>query len=225
MNSASKQIVSKKRVADHGEVFTAAREVNAMLDLVKQETLRIDSRFLEPACGKGAFLAEVLRRKLGVVKERYAKSPVEYERYAILALSSIYGIDILEDNVNDCRQEMLSIFKSEYKTALNQACPSECEISAKFILSKNIVWGDALTLKRVDCPDEPIVFSEWSAVNGKMLKRRDFAFSNLLNCSTEGLPLFSDTGEDVWLPVPVREFPITHYLKIADAKTEVCNVA
>ncbi len=225
MNNEAKQIVSKKRVAEHGEVFTAQREVNAMLDLVKQETQRIDSRFLEPACGKGAFLAEVLRRKLGVVKERYIKSPLEYERYAILALSSIYGIDILEDNVFDCRQEMLSIFKSEYRAALKQDCSSECEISAQFILNKNIVWGNALTLKRVDLPNEPIIFSEWSAVNGKMLKRRDFAFSNLLNCSTEGLPLFSDTGEDVWLPVPVKEFPITHYLKIAEAETEVSDVA
>lgn len=219
------QIVSRKRVVDHGEVFTAVREVKAMLDLVKQETLRIDSRFLEPACGKGAFLAEVLRRKLGVVEARYAKSPVEYERYAILAISSIYGIDILEDNILDCRKELLSIFNTEYEAALKCQCNSECLQSAQFILEKNIIWGDALTLKRVDAPDKPIVFSEWSAVNGKMLKRRDFAFSNLLNCSTEGLPLFSDTGENVWLPVPVREFPITHYLKIADAETEVCNAS
>lgn len=225
MNIKTEQIVSKKRVADHGEVFTAAREVNAMLDLVKQETLRIDSRFLEPACGKGAFLAEVLRRKLGVVEERYAKSPVEYERYAILALSSIYGIDILEDNVFDCRKELFNIFKTEYEATLKCQCNSECLKSAQFILTKNIVWGDALTLKRVDLPDKPIVFAEWSAVNGKMLKRRDFTFSNLLNCSTEGLPLFSDTGEDVWLPVPVREFPITHYLKIAEAETWVSDAA
>ncbi len=224
MNSNSKQIVSKKRVADHGEVFTSPREVNAMLDLVKQETQRIDSRFLEPACGKGAFLAEVLRRKLDVVKERYNKSSLEYERYAILALSSIYGIDILEDNVFDCRAELLNIFKTEYKTALKQECSSECLLSTQFILRKNIVWGDALTLKRVDYPDTPIVFSEWSAVNGKMLKRRDFTFSNLLNCSTEGLPLFSDTGEDVWLPVPVKEFPIMHYLKIAEAEAEVSGI-
>lgn len=225
MKKETKQIISKERVANHGEVFTAEREVNAMLDLVKQETLRIDSRFLEPACGKGAFLTEVLRRKLAVVKERYAKSPLEYERYAILALSSLYGIDILEDNVWDCRQQMLSIFKAEYRTVTKQDCSVKCETSAQFILKKNIIWGDALTLKRVDYPDDPIIFSEWSAINGKMLKRRDFAFSNLLNCSTEGLPLFSDTGEDVWLPVPVKEFPITHYLNIAEAETEVSGAA
>lgn len=103
------QIKSKKRVADHGEVFTSEREVNAMLDLVKPETERIDSRFLEPACGNGNFLAEVLRRKLAVVKERYAKSQIEFERYAVLAISSIYGVDILEDNAVECRNRLFKI--------------------------------------------------------------------------------------------------------------------
>ena len=74
------QVKSKQRVADHGEVFTAEREVNAMLDLVKQETERIDSRFLEPACGDGNFLAEILRRKLAVVKARYKNNIADYER-------------------------------------------------------------------------------------------------------------------------------------------------
>ena len=98
------QIVSKKRVADHGEVFTSQREVNAMLDMVKHETERIDSRFLEPACGTGNFLAEILTRKLGVVESRYRQSPVELERYTLLAVTSIYGIDLLLDNVTQCRR-------------------------------------------------------------------------------------------------------------------------
>jgi len=108
LKKQEKQVVSKKRVADHGEVFTAKREVNAMLDLVKQETERIESRFLEPACGKGNFLAEVLDRKLRVVKARYSKSQLEYERYSVIAVSSIYGIDILEDNVVECRMRLLT---------------------------------------------------------------------------------------------------------------------
>ena len=91
-----KQVKSKKRVSDHGEVFTAKREVNAMLDLVKQETERIDSRFLEPACGDGNFLAEILRRKLKIVRGRYRKSPADYEKYAVVAVTSIYGVDILQ---------------------------------------------------------------------------------------------------------------------------------
>src|SRR5271156_1634216 len=101
-----KQVVSKQRVLDHGEVLTSNREVNAMLDLVKQEVERIDSRFLEPACGNGNFLTAILERKLRVVENRYGKSQLDYERYAILAMSSIYGIDILEDNVQQCRHRL-----------------------------------------------------------------------------------------------------------------------
>lgn len=117
-----KQVKSKQRVADHGEVFTAEREVNAMLDLVKQETERIESRFLEPACGEGAFLTEILRRKLAVVKKRYGKSPFDYERYAVLAVSSIYGVDILADNAEVCRSNLFDIWNREYtENAKSQA--------------------------------------------------------------------------------------------------------
>ena len=110
------QIKSKDRVANHGEVFTNIREVNAMLDLVKDETHRIDSRFLEPACGTGNFLIEVLRRKLEVVESRYKKSKIEFERYSILALSSIYGIDILEDNLKECKTRLYELFLNCYKS-------------------------------------------------------------------------------------------------------------
>lgn len=101
------QTKSKNRVADFGEVFTNEREVNAMLDLVKHETERIDSRFLEPACGDGNFLAEVLRRKLAVVRSRYGKNPDDYERYSVIAVSSIYGVELLEDNTKECRKRLL----------------------------------------------------------------------------------------------------------------------
>jgi type I restriction-modification system DNA methylase subunit len=109
-----KQVKSKKRVADHGEVFTNDREVNAMLDLVKHETERIDSRFLEPACGNGNFLAEVLRRKLKVVDQRYANNQMDWERYAVISVSSIYGVDILEDNAQECRVRLYQIFDDLY---------------------------------------------------------------------------------------------------------------
>ncbi len=210
----SDQIVSKERVAAHGEVFTAPREVNAMLDLVKNETERVDSRFLEPACGKGVFLAEVLRRKLAVVKNRHAKNPAEYERFAFLALATLYGIDILADNVADCRRELLTIFLDEFQAVQKRAPSADYDRAVRFLLEKNIIWGDALTLMRVDEPEKPIVFSEWSFVDAVHVKRRDFAFSNLLDCSVDGLPLFSDLKEEVWLPKPVKEFPICHYLEV-----------
>jgi SAM-dependent methyltransferase len=114
IEASEKQVISKQRVTDHGEVFTNQREVNAMLDLVKQETERIESRFLEPACGTGNFLAEILDRKLQVVQMRYGKVQLEYERNAVLAISSIYGVDILEDNIQECRDRLFNIFNQKY---------------------------------------------------------------------------------------------------------------
>ncbi len=221
MNSTEqeKQVVSRKRVADHGEVLTGRREVNAMLDLVKQETERIESRFLEPACGTGNFLAEVFERKLHIIRERYSKSQLEYERYAVLAVSSIYGIDILEDNVAECRKRLFEIFDREYSNLFKNAIKKECQTAVKYILSRNIIWGDALDLKTADKHKEPIVFSEWSPVNGNMLKRRDFTFHGLLDhAAVKELPLFSDLGEDVFIPEPVKEYPLIHFLKVADAE-------
>lgn len=218
---STKQTVSKQRVADHGEVFTALREVNAMLDLVKQETQRIDSRFLEPACGKGAFLTEILRRKLAIVSERYRRNSTDYERYAILAVASIYGIDLLPDNVADCRALLLGICIENYANACKCKCdciPTDFVETIRFILSKNIVLGDALTLKYADGSDKPIVFSEWSLVTGNKFKRRDYYFSNLVDSEFNGQFNTSDTGESVWSPVPVREFPITDYKRLKDAE-------
>ncbi len=211
------QVKSKQRVADHGEVLTGKREVNAMLDLVKSETERIDSRFLEPACGTGNFLTEILERKLRVVEARYRKSQLDYERYAILAVSSIYGIDILEDNVQQCRHRLFGVFEWSYTGLFKNRAKNKCREAVRFILECNIVWGDALTLKTVGGVPGYIVFSEWSPVNGSLLKRRDFTFHGLL--THEGmkeLPLFSDLGEDVFIPTPEKEYPPTHFLEVAD---------
>ena len=211
------QVVSKKRVTDHGEVLTNKREVNAMLDLVKSETERIDSRFLEPACGTGNFLAEILERKLRVVEARYGKSQLDYERYAILAVSSIYGIDILEDNVQHCRQRLFGIFDLNYLRLFKNKTNDDCRESVRYILERNIIHGDALSLKTVGDNPQPIVFSEWSPVNGSMLKRRDFTFHGLLeHASMKELPLFSDLGEDVFIPTPEKEYPLAHFLEVAD---------
>ncbi len=209
------QVVSKKRVTDHGEVFTHEREVTAMLDLVKQEAERIDSRFLEPACGTGNFLVEILERKLVIVEKRYSKNQLEYERYAILALSSIYGVDILQDNVQTCRDRLLGIFTHYYLTNYKKEFNPECLKAAEFILNRNILWGDALSLKTPDEKAEPIIFSEWSAVNGSMIKRRDYTMANLLvSQPLDGLNLFSDLGDQAFIPTPVADFPLIHFLKI-----------
>ena len=212
-----KQVVSRKRVNDHGEVYTASREINAMLDLLKQETERIESRFLEPACGTGNFLAEVLERKLRIVEKRYGKSQLEYERYSVIAISSIYGIDILEDNVIECRKRLFNIFNQHYSGLFKD----ECMNAVKYILERNIIWGDALTLNTVGENPQPIVFSEWSPVNGNMIKRRDFAFHELLYyAGMKSQPLFSDLGDEVFIPEPVKEYPPIYFLRVADAKQQ-----
>lgn len=217
------QVKSKKRVADHGEVFTAQREVNAMLDLVKQETERIDSRFLEPACGDGNFLAEVLRRKLFVVENRYAKSQIEFERYAFVAVTSIYGIDILEDNVEICRTRLFDIFCEKYALLYKGKVNAQYLTSIRFILFRNIIHGDALTLKKVGLFDEPIIFSEWSVAFRSMIQRRDFKMTTLLESQPiDELNLFSDLGDEAFIPTPVKTYPLQNIYEIAeDVQTEL----
>jgi hypothetical protein len=218
------QINTKERVANHGEVLTGEREVTAMLDMVEHETLNIESRFLEPACGDGNFLDEVLRRKLTVVESRYRRSQLEWERYAFLAVTSIYGIDILPDNVQKCQVRLLQRLEQNYTRLFKRKVKSGFLEAAKFVLSKNIVWGDALSLKQCGGKDLPIIFSEWSPVNGSLIKRKEFAFHELLAEEGSDLTLFgtakqehkSDTGQTVFLPVPVREYPPVHFLRLCD---------
>jgi len=209
------QVRTRQRIADHGEVFTSTREVNAMLDLVKDETERIDSRFLEPACGHGNFLAAILERKLDVVEQRYKSSQLEFERYAVLAVSSSYGIDLLEDNVRQARERLLKIVSSRYSRLFPSTMKTEFLKAVSFILERNIVVGDALEMTIAKDSKIPIVFSEWSLVNWSSMKRRDFAFEHL----SPGIPmdsLFKDTGEEGFIPKPIDEFPLAHFLKIAD---------
>lgn len=208
------QVKSKNRVTDHGEVFTSEREVNAMFDMVKQETERIDSRFLEPACGTGNFLAEVLKRKLSVVEARYKKSQWEFERYVVITISSIYGVDILEDNAQECRERLFKIFDKQYTRLYKSECKEECRNSVKFLLDRNILWGDALDFTN-PVSKKPIIFSEWSAINSTMMKRRDYVFKFLVE-QTHQFSLFNDEGNPAAIDEPIKDFPAVHFLKLAD---------
>ena len=180
------QVKSKQRVADHGEVFTAEREVKAMCDLVAQECLRIDSRFLEPACGDGNFLSEILDRKLSIVKEKYRRSAYDWERNSLLALGSLYGVDILSDNCQICRERLYKQWEKAYKAACKKECNDDTRRAARFVLERNIVQGNALSLRCVDeCQndtDAPIVLSEWTfPQNNAFIHRKDYTFAELLD--------------------------------------------
>lgn len=184
------QTKSKERVRERGEVFTAEREVKAMCDLVREEAMRLDSRFLEPACGDGNFLAEILIRKLEPLKIKYKRSSFDYEKNAVLAISSLYGVDIMADNVLACRERLFGIWDKEYRAVCKKDCNEQTRDAVRFILSKNIVCGNALTLKRVDESgketDEPIVFSEWSFVkNGVQMQRKDYTFAHILEINSD----------------------------------------
>lgn len=199
-----KQIKSRKRVSDLGEVFTSEREVNDMLDLVKQEADRIESRFLEPACGNGNFLAQILSRKLAIVEKRYKKNQKDYESYSILALSSAYGIDIMMDNVKECQKRLLSIWEENYRKLYKKNVKEEIIMSAEFILSKNIVCGNALDMKKMD--GTPIVLSEWSPFAGGKMKRRDYEYVTLLSDKEED-NMVSHVGGDAFVPRPLNTYP------------------
>jgi len=211
------QTKSKDRIADFGEVFTAEREVNAMLDLVKHETERIESRFLEPACGDGNFLAEVLRRKLEVVKNRYGKNPDDYERYSVIAITSIYGVELLEDNTIECRKRLFNIWNLDYTKTSGKYANEECRETVHFILSKNILNGDALSLRQVN--GEPIIFAEWTALNGVLLKRRDYRLDEMLDGHEKQMTIFMNDWEydeeiKAMIPKPIKEYPPVHYKKV-----------
>ena len=175
----AKQIKSKQRVTDFGEVYTNEREVNAMLDLVKHEANRIESRFLEPAAGNGNFLIKILERKLKVVRRRYKNNQSDYERYAFLAVSSIYGIDILEDNIQECRERLFNYVKKQYRSLYKTAYSEEFLNAIQYLLTKNMICGDGLTGLTVGTQPEPIMFSEWTMIN-HYVKRKDFAMCDML---------------------------------------------
>lgn len=209
------QVKSKKRVAEHGEVFTNEREVNAMLDLVKQETDRIDSRFLEPACGNGNFLIEILRRKLEVVKARYKKSQWEYEKNGLIAVMSVYGVDIMPDNVEECVNRLFGLFEDYYKSIFKKQIKEDYLEIVKFIFSKNILCGDALSMKAND--GNPLVFAEWSFVKGSMVQRRDFMYEQLITIQEKKNKQETIFGD--FVDKPIKTYPLIHYLNLKENDT------
>lgn len=234
----TKQVKSKQRVADHGEVFTAEREVKAMCNLVSDECIRIESRFLEPACGDGNFLAEILTRKLSTVKSKYKENPYDYERYSLFALSSIYGVDILADNATTCRKRLYELWNTWYRDCCKKECNDEARAAARYILEANIVCGNALSMMCVDehqqDTEQFITFPEWSfPFNDARIKRRDFRLDVLLKENQDDenydgqFKLFSDDAMNIdnWMidpqtnklvPKPIREYPLVHYRRMSE---------
>ena len=230
------QINSKNRVRDHGEVFTAEREVKAMCDLVQDLCDQVDKRFLEPACGDGNFLAEILDRKLTRVKKDAKSDKTQWEWLSVQAVASLYGVDILQDNVEKCRQRLFRQWDTAYKKACKKECNEATRETVRYILSKNIVCGNALTMMCVDHnqqdTEQYIVFSEFSAIGNRILKHREFRLDVLLKANEKPkdqrqLTMVSDddniynyletnpvTGD--YMPKPLREYAPLHYRRLKE---------
>ena len=204
---------SRQRVIDHGEVFTPAWMVDAMLDLVKGESERIDSRFLEPACGSGNFLAPVLQRKLATVQKRYGRSAFDKRHYALIGVMAAYGIELLEDNVLECRDRLLTIFREFLKLSATDAL---C-VAAQNVLAVNIVHGDALSMMTREKNPKHITFAEWAYLGKGRFQRRDFRYDALTQMSSfDKDSLFGDLGKHE-IFVPVKEYPSMSIKEIASA--------
>jgi SAM-dependent methyltransferase len=192
---------SRQRVFDHGEVFTPPWLVEAMLDLVEHETARIDSRFLEPACGSGNFLAPVLMRKFAAVEGRYRRSKFERRHHALLALMSVYGIDLLEDNVAECRERMLQLL-AEYLGSDDD----DLYRAARRVLAVNIIHGDAISMTAAGEPAAPIVFAEWAYLGKGRFQRRDFRLDVLAQHSSFSVDTVVGNAGKHEIFVPIKDY-------------------
>ena len=211
LSEAQRLVKSKQRVADHGEVFTPAWMVEDMLDLVKRESERIDSRVLEPACGSGNFLVSVLARKLVTVQLRHGKSEFEKRHYALFALMCTYGIELLVDNAEECRDNLADVFN----TFLGISNDDQWAQAARAVLSVNIIQGDALTMTVPS--GQPITFPEWAYLGKGKYQRRDFRYDDLTQRASYEGTLFGELDDDV-LFVPGQSYPtMTVNLIAADA--------
>jgi hypothetical protein len=209
-------------VSEHGEVFTNEREVNAMLDLVKDESERIESRFLEPACGDGNFVIEILRRKLQTVERKYKRSKTDFEKYSIVAVSSIYGVDIMEDNARECRKRLYDFWNERYSAVCKDQTTEECREAAEYIIKHNILYGDALTMLKNN--GDPIVFAQWDLVIGNKMKRRDYRLDQLMKSNQQQMDLEMylggweyDEESKAWVPTPIKEYDPVNYWEVQNA--------
>lgn len=221
MSPSSEILVkSKQRVAEHGEVFTGAREVAAMVDVVDPPAFHPETRILEPACGDGNFLVEILRRRLSYIAGSYgtARQQSEYEKQWILALSTLYGVEIQRDNVIRCRERLAEMAFAEYQRIFKRKADFRLDKAGRAVLEANILWGDALRLVTASAPFAPLEFTEWSFA-GPRVARRMFAYAHLLAPEMNGYRVTSDTGVTAHLPRPAGHLPPTLWRDLSPIET------
>lgn len=182
---SEKIIKSADRVKDIGEVFTPKKTVDFMLDQpeIKAKVNSLTATFLEPSAGEGAFLVEILKRKLAYA-EKVSKSVADMQNSFLLALSTLYGIELMEDNVKALLRNMNETFKDVCDRAFKTKDRSKKVLqSAQVIISANMVQGDTLSCKTAS--GEPIVFSEWKPLSGGRVQRTEQTFDSIVKQSNE----------------------------------------
>lgn len=221
------QIKTKKRVVDYGEVFTNEREVKAMVDLVSEQAKDVESTFLEPACGDGNFLIEILSRKLLVIKKKFKKLQFEYEVNLFKVATSLYGIDLLEDNIKACQNRLLIKIINEYCAIYKEKISVEVIDAIRYVLSKNILCGNALDMKHSD--GSFLIIAEWSTMNSGLVKRRDFVFEELMKSGDSCKPLVEEQmtinelgksikklPKNVFIPRSIMDYPQIDYRRVSE---------
>ena len=204
------------RIAEYGEVFTNEKEVKDMLSLVQNETQRIDSKFLDPACGDGNFLEEVILQKLMLLKQINKKEQLNYEKNLFLIVANTYGIELLKDNVIKCRKRIYKIVSEIYLKQFKNNFNSQFIASLNFVISKNIVHGDSLT-NRNPSNGEYLKFSEWVFTTRSLVKRREFLYKELIeNSIINDSPLFASNQNQVFIPEPYKDFKVIHFYELAN---------
>ena len=202
------------RIDKYGEVFTEEKEINAMIKLVNNEVERIDSTFLEPACGNGRFLNKILSIKINSVFNVYKKSDFELKKYTLLAVTSLYGVEILNDNVLNCRKNLFDTVDSKFKKS--KIFDDLFLKNIEFILKKNIIWGNALNLKTIES-DKPIVFSQWNFIDDVNIQRRDYELSHLLAFAPfDDSSLFGNLKENDLTPDPIKIYEPINFMEVSN---------
>lgn len=209
-------IKSKYRISKFGEVFTSEELVNAMIDLVNKEVENTNSKVFEPACGVGNFLIEILSRKLDIINQQHFENPTDFERNIFLSVSNLYGIDILLDNVEECKVRLFNLFMSNYILSFDHYINQKFIDTVRYVISKNIVHGDALTLKH-PCTGNPIVFSDWKFVSTNNVKRIEYKLNNIFSYKPFDInSLFFNLGDEELPPKPEQVHPQVHFLDLAN---------
>jgi hypothetical protein len=215
MGMKEKQIKSKSRVNKYGEVFTANKEVNNMLNLIDRKGF-VNETVLEPACGTGNFLVEALERKLKAIDEQRHPTRLSYVRDLVTVLATLYGVDIQADNVLETRNRLAIMVNEAYRSMYHEDNKSLSK-AVHFIITHNIMVGNTLELKNEN--NEPLKFAEWKMQPNGTIYRRDYTMQELIENNGECADTHRTLYKYEWLRKENNDRKQTNQVKRASSRT------